>query len=256
MIKQMSSFDDIKFEDSASALKIIAEKIQNSKHLTSIEQKNIATELRVQEWESSKQKKIYSYFVLAIICLANMGAGWQDGLIAPAYNYDYSAVSPNMVPYYWIGSVIGDTIHFSTINGTAVIVPLLLSSFVAGILAEKWNRKWLYLVSLGLCALCTLGIAFSGTYIQVFGLTMFYGFLEGLSSPALISLITEYFPQNRKTSAFAIFHIISSLASSLGALTTIFIGLVGWRMTYGAIGAFFAGFCVISLFIIREPKRF
>jgi MFS family permease len=93
--------------------------------------------------------------------------------------------------------VIGDTVNFSTISGTAVIVPLLLSSFCAGMLAEKLNRKWLFLVSLGLVAMCTFAMAFSNKYAQIFGLTMVYGFLEGLASPALISLITDYFPQNR-----------------------------------------------------------
>lgn len=234
----------------------IAKRIADSKHLTSVEQKNIGTELRIQEWESSKTKKLYSYFVLNVICVANMGSAWQDGLLAPAYNYAYQNLPPSEVPYYWIGTVIGDTVNFSTISGTAVIVPLLLSSFIAGVLAEKLNRKWLFLVSLGLVALCTFAMAFLNSYAQIFVLTMVYGFLEGLASPALISLITDYFPQNRQTSAFAVFHIVSSFASSLGALTTIFIGLVGWRMTFGAIGAFFAAYSLIALFLVKEPKRY
>ena len=84
MIKQMSSFDT-KDEAAVKAINVIAEKVLNSKHLTTVEQKNVATELRIQEWEASSRKKFYSYFVLAIICIANMGSGWQDGLLAPAY---------------------------------------------------------------------------------------------------------------------------------------------------------------------------
>jgi len=68
-------------------------------------------------------------------------------------------------------------------------------------------------------------------------------------------MITDYFPKNRQTSAFAIFHIVSALAGPLGSLTTIFIGYFGWRMTFGAIGAFFAAYSLLSLFLIREPKR-
>lgn len=41
----------------------------------------------------------------------------------------------------------------------------------------------------------------------------------------------------------------------MGSLTTIFIGLLGWRMTFGAIGGFFAAYCILSLFIVREPLR-
>jgi len=35
-------------------LQDIAKRIADSKHLTSVEQKNIATEFKIQEWESSK----------------------------------------------------------------------------------------------------------------------------------------------------------------------------------------------------------
>ena len=52
----------------------------------------------------------------------------------------------------------------------------MLSSFIAGMLAERLNRKWLYFVSLCLVSLCTFGYAFSNTFTQIFGLTMFYGF--------------------------------------------------------------------------------
>lgn len=80
------------------------------------------------------------------------------------------------MPFYWIGTVIGSTVNFSTISGTAVIIPLLLSSFIAGMLAERYTRKYLFFISLSLVSLCTFGYAFSNTYIQIFGLTVFYGF--------------------------------------------------------------------------------
>ena len=53
MMRKMSSFD-VKDEGPAKDLNQIAEKLQQSKHLTTVEQKNVATEFLIQEWEASK----------------------------------------------------------------------------------------------------------------------------------------------------------------------------------------------------------
>lgn len=175
MLAQMPSFE-VKDVSPMSIIQDISRRILESKQLTTVQLKNLATEFRIQEWESSRTMKLYSYFVLIVICVANMGSSWQDSLLAPAYNYPYQNLPANQISYYWIGSVIGDTVNFSTISGTAIIIPLLLSSFCAGLLAEKLNRKWLFLVSLGLVGLCTFAISFSNSYAQIFCLTMVYGF--------------------------------------------------------------------------------
>lgn len=104
-----------------------------------------------------------------------MGSAWQDGLLSPAYTYNYQIMPVSQWSFYWIGTVIGSTVNFATLSGTAVIIPFNLSSFFSGALAENFNRKWLVLAPLGVVSLMTFGYAFANSYLQMFGLTVVYG---------------------------------------------------------------------------------
>jgi len=123
-----------------------------------------------------------------------MSVHWQDNILAPAYQYDYKSRDPTQIGYYWIGTAIGDIVNYSTIAGTAQIIPMLATSLFAGMLAERFNRKYLFFSAVGLQALCTLGWSLSNTYLQIFVLAMCYGLFYGIWGPPLVALITDYFP--------------------------------------------------------------
>jgi predicted MFS family arabinose efflux permease len=81
------------------------------------------------------------------------------------------------------------------------------------------------------------------------------GLALGLFYPIAISLVINYFPVNRITTAIGFLSAGSQLGVALISMTTIFIGMAGWRKTFIAIGIFFIGIGAVTLFAIREPSR-
>lgn len=77
----------------------------------------------------------------------------------------------------------------------------------------------------------------------------------GFFVPSAISLILDYFPPSRQTTAIAFFGVAEQVAGGLVSLTTLMIVQVGWRMTYLEIGAIFSLSGIVGLFVIREPVR-
>lgn len=81
------------------------------------------------------------------------------------------------------------------------------------------------------------------------------GLALGLYYPIAISLVINYFPENRTTTAFSVLNVGSQLGIALNFMVTIFIGIAGWRKTFITIGIFFIGIGAVSIFGIREPSR-
>jgi MFS family permease len=81
------------------------------------------------------------------------------------------------------------------------------------------------------------------------------GLALGLFYPIAISLVINYFPVNRTTTAISVLSVGSQLGIALNFMVTVFIEIAGWRKTFIAIGIFFIGVGAVSLFAIREPTR-
>jgi MFS family permease len=77
----------------------------------------------------------------------------------------------------------------------------------------------------------------------------------GFFVPPAISLILDYFPVKRQTTAMAVFGIAEQFAAAIVNTVTVFITASGWVNTYIQISAFFIGLGVIGLLVVREPTR-
>lgn len=84
---------------------------------------------------------------------------------------------------------------------------------------------------------------------------MLLGVFEAFAPPAAYSLISDYFPPEKRTTANAIFGLGIFFGGSLASITIIMISYIGWRETYFVVGCFGILFGFIALVCIKEPKR-
>lgn len=135
---------------------------------------------------------------------------------------------------------------------TLVYATLILFT---GALSDNYSRRLLFGISAILWSLTSIGTSFSVKLWQISLNRMLLGVFESFAPPAAYSLIADYFPPEKRTTANAIFGLGIFFGSSLASITIIMIGSIGWRKTYFVIGCLGVIFGLIALTCIKEPKR-
>lgn len=123
-------------------------------------------------------------------------------------------------------------------------------------LADRWNRRNILALSLGLWSTMT---ALSGLATNFWHLALArigVGIGEAGGSPPAYSLISDYFPPERRAMALAIY----SMGLPLGILFGFLIGgwvndWLGWRAAFFIVGIPGLLFALVVRFAIREPPR-
>ena len=68
-------------------------------------------------------------------------------------------------------------------------------------------------------------------------------------------MISDYFPPEKRTFANSIYTLGIYIGNSVSSLTTLVIDKVGWRYSFKLIGVCGILIGLLSLLIIKEPKR-
>ena len=104
-------------------------------------------------------------------------------------------------------------------------------------------------------SLTSIGTAFSNTLTMVSLNRMLLGVFEAFAPPACYSLIPDYFPPNKRTTANAVLSLGIFVGAGLASVTTIMIGALGWRQTYFIVGCLGVLFALIALAFVKDPLR-
>jgi MFS family permease len=126
---------------------------------------------------------------------------------------------------------------------------------LAGMASNKLSRIWVMAGSSVLWSLAILATGFANNYVTVVIYIMVIGFACGFFVPPAISLIIDYFPAERQTTAMAVFAIAEQIAAAMVSLVTVIVSVLGWRQTYLISGAMFVGFSILAFALIREPIK-
>ena len=139
-----------------------------------------------------------------------------------------------------------------------------------GRLADTWSRRWLVVLGIAFWSLMTAGCGLARNFWQLALARMGVGVGEAALSPSAYSLIADYFPPERRSTALGVYgmgiYIGSGLALILGGLVVKFaaaqenavLPLVGsvrsWQVVFFVVGL--PGVLVALLLLtIREPAR-
>jgi MFS family permease len=123
-------------------------------------------------------------------------------------------------------------------------------------IAERVDRRWLIAVSLAIWSGATALSGVARSFASLFAFRVAVGVGEAGASPPAHSLITDFFPPNRRGTAFSIYSLGVSLGVMIGSIAGGYIAQTyGWRLTFVIFGVPGLILAILIPLTIREPKR-
>jgi len=121
--------------------------------------------------------------------------------------------------------------------GSAFSVVLALATVPLGWLADRWMRKWVIAIGVGLWSLATAAGAVASSFHELLISRALVGIGEATYAPAANALIAEDYPKERLARAISIFNL-GMIAGSAGglALGGVIAAKFGWRASLLIVG--------------------
>lgn len=125
---------------------------------------------------------------------------------------------------------------------------------VAGVIADKVNRKWVIIISLFVFSGVTFGMGLAATYHQLYILRAIMGVSEALYLPAGLALIADFHREKTRSLAIGIHMTGLYIGSALGGFGGTFAAAHSWHATFHTIGLIGIAYSVVLIFLLRETK--
>jgi len=138
-------------------------------------------------------------------------------------------------------------------------------------LADNWNRSKLIAIGVLLWGIATAACGLAGSFASLFVARILVGVGEATLSPAAYSLISDYFPPEKRARAMSVYTsgiyfgvgvalifggIVIGLVESTGGIALPVIGAVeAWQVVFFVVGLPGVLFFVIVRLFVREPER-
>lgn len=126
---------------------------------------------------------------------------------------------------------------------------------ISGIVADRVNRKWLIVVSLGVWSTVTLLMGYATSYEQVYWLRALMGVSEALYIPAALSLIADYFTGKQLSLTIGIHMTGLYMGQAIGGFGAFVAEHLSWQSTFhwfGIVGIVYAFVLMVFLYEKRS----
>ena len=126
---------------------------------------------------------------------------------------------------------------------------------LGGAIADRLNRKWLIVASLGVWSLVTLLMGQAANFHQLYALRAIMGVSEALYMPAALALIADY--HTGPTRSLAVGAHLSGvyLGQSLGGIGGWVAQEVSWRAAFAGCGGIGIAYALVLIIFLRETDR-
>lgn len=126
---------------------------------------------------------------------------------------------------------------------------------VAGIIADKVNRKWLIVASLFIWSGVTFAMGYATTFNQLYWLRAIMGVSEAVYIPAGLAMIADYHSSRTRSLAIGIHMTGLYMGQALGGFGATIAGTFSWQhafLSFGLIGMVYS--FVLLLFLRDKPR--
>src|SRR5690625_1987931 len=189
-----------------------------------------------------KNKKIYPWVLVGLL--------WGVGLL----NYLDRQMLATMQPAMAIDiKDLQSATKFGMLMGVFLWIYGFMSP-VAGIIADKVNRKWLIVGSLFVWSGVTYGMGYATTYHQLYVLRAIMGVSEALYLPTGLALITDFHREKTRSLAIGIHMTGLYLGSALGGFGATVAAAYTWHITFHTFGLIGMGYALILILFLHEYK--
>lgn len=125
---------------------------------------------------------------------------------------------------------------------------------VAGIIADKVNRKWLITGSLFVWSGVTWAMGFAETFDQLYWLRAVMGVSEALYIPAGLSLIADYHSDKSRSLAIGIHMTGLYMGQALGGFGATIADRFTWHTAFQWFGVIGVVYSIVLILFLREKK--
>ena len=129
-----------------------------------------------------------------------------------------------------------------------------LMSPMAGLIADRVNRKWLIILSLGVWSFVTLSMGYATTFSQLFVLRATMGLSEALYMPAGLSLIADYHRGNTRSRAIGIHMTGIYFGQAMGGFGATVASSWSWQTAFHSFGLIGIVYSLVLIFFLSEKR--
>lgn len=126
---------------------------------------------------------------------------------------------------------------------------------VAGIIADKTNRKWLIVGSLCVWSGVTFAMGYATTFNQLYWLRAVMGVSEALYIPAGLSLIADFHGSKTRSLAVGIHMTGLYMGQALGGFGATIAADFSWQSTFQAFGLTGIAYSLVLVFFLKESGQ-
>lgn len=204
---------------------------------------------------AKKFKPGYAYFVLFITLLCRIMVQWQRKGLNYAYGYKGLGDAANNAVYEITTAYPALNQWYGLLVGLIYTIPYSVFGLVAGKITDSVNRKF-FLGLVVILASVTMGISGAVNSLAVLGaMRVVHGMLNSSSNPLSFSIISDYFPPDKRATANSIIQAGNYIGVGVSSLSILLISKFGWRSTYMVMGALGTLFGLGTMAFIQEPER-
>ncbi|MGV3765848.1 MAG: MFS transporter [Chitinophagaceae bacterium] len=125
---------------------------------------------------------------------------------------------------------------------------------VAGIIADRVNRKWLIVTSLFVWSAVTLAMGYAQTFSQLYWLRAIMGVSEALYIPAGLSLIADYHTDKTRSLAVGIHMTGLYAGQALGGFGATIATAYSWKTAFQGFGIIGMVYALVLVLFLKEKK--
>lgn len=125
---------------------------------------------------------------------------------------------------------------------------------VAGMIADKLNRKWLIIASLFVWSGVTFAMGYANSFDQLYWLRAVMGVSEALYIPAGLSLIADFHTSKTRSLAVGIHMTGLYMGQALGGFGATIADQFSWQATFHSFGMIGIVYALVLVVFLQEKK--
>ncbi|MDG2304435.1 MAG: MFS transporter [Candidatus Binatia bacterium] len=142
------------------------------------------------------------------------------------------------------------------LTGTAFAIFYATAGIPVARLADRWVRRNVLAMGLTVWSAMTVACGAVGAYWQLALCRIGVGVGEAGGVPPSHSILSDYFPPERRATVFGLYAVAPLIGSALGnGIGGWLAGEIGWRGTFVAVGVPGIVLAALVMLTVREPER-
>jgi len=203
-----------------------------------VKESEVATATVGEQFSAAFKRRVI--FILLLVYIVNYADRMIIGVVGEAIKHDLN---------------LSDT-QLGLLGGTSFTLLYVLVSFPVGRLVERYSRVSIIWIAVGIWSAATALCGGAQSYAQLLVCRAAVGMGEGGFIPAVLSLLSDYFPPNKRASAYSMVVFGLPIGGVIGAVVGGWMAShYGWQWAFVVIGLPGMLLSLIVWRTLKEPPR-